>query len=79
MSICRDCNQEMMNSVGCTLKTVHMHDGKTEDRIKYPSHMSNNCRDCNCPPDSYHHLGCDMERCPQCGGQIISCECWQDD
>jgi hypothetical protein len=22
-----------------------------------------------------HQLGCDMEHCPFCGGQLISCEC----
>jgi hypothetical protein len=78
MAICRDCDQEMKDHVGCTLKTIHMHDGKTLYRIKYEN-MSNNCHDCGCPPNSYHHLGCDMEICPECEGQLISCGCWQED
>lgn len=24
---------------------------------------------------SFHKLGCDMERCPFCGGQLITCSC----
>jgi hypothetical protein len=33
------------------------------------------CHDCNTPLGGYHHPGCDNERCPICGGQLISCGC----
>jgi len=33
------------------------------------------CHDCNAKEGQYHELGCDMERCPFCGGQLISCDC----
>jgi hypothetical protein len=33
------------------------------------------CHDCNVTRGGYHHSGCDMERCPKCHGQIISCGC----
>ncbi len=38
--------------------------------------MSNKiCHDCNAKEGEYHYRGCDMERCPYCGCQLISCGC----
>jgi DTW domain-containing protein YfiP len=33
------------------------------------------CRDCGAPPRGFHHRGCDIEECPQCGRQLLSCGC----
>ena len=33
------------------------------------------CGDCHALEGEYHELGCDLERCPFCGGQLISCDC----
>ena len=33
------------------------------------------CHDCGCKEGEIHELGCDMERCPECGNQLIACGC----
>lgn len=32
------------------------------------------CHDCGARPGMLHRLGCDLEPCPYCGGQLLSCE-----
>lgn len=33
------------------------------------------CSDCGAIPGEYHLEGCDCERCPICGNQLITCGC----
>lgn len=37
--------------------------------------MSYKCGDCGAKEGEYHSDGCDIERCPKCNGQLLSCDC----
>lgn len=37
------------------------------------------CHDCLATKGQLHDPGCDVERCPKCGGQAICCECIYDE
>lgn len=38
--------------------------------------IDNTCGDCGQEVGKYHFMNCDIERCPVCGNQLFSCECW---
>lgn len=63
---------------GCLVKAIEI-DGEQRPRIPYvqPFFGENYkyCHDCGVTELRYHHPGCDMERCINCDGQLISCEC----
>jgi uncharacterized protein with PIN domain len=67
-----ECGVKMIpNNFGCKYKYVII-------RGLYYKRVLNDeaaCGDCNVRLGATHHLNCDMERCPKCGGQLISCDC----
>jgi hypothetical protein len=48
--------------------------GNEANPLKQPK-----CDDCGVPRGSFHLLGCDIEQCPRCGGEAISCDCFYDE
>lgn len=79
MSMCQDCGKEMLDpdTVSCSLDTINI-DGQVFKRdTSYYDH-NEHCHDCGIlnSPGNVHHFGCDIERCPKCGGQLISCVCF---
>jgi hypothetical protein len=37
--------------------------------------IKRDCHDCKAKPGDPHKAGCDVERCPLCGGQLLTCPC----
>jgi len=77
MAKCEVCKMNMMTADGCSVAKIHIN-GTVHERIRVNNFMNpeiKRCGDCNAKNGHYHHWGCDMERCPACGLQLISCDC----
>lgn len=81
MAKCEICGHEMSTADGCSIGKVHI-DGKVYKRSKvgdsrFEADLSKGerCHDCGATYGHFHHWGCDVERCPVCGDQLISCSC----
>lgn len=76
---CDVCEREMLTASGCLEHTFILNDKSKVKALKAGGHdgleEGERCHDCNAQYGQYHHVGCDMERCPNCGGQFISCDC----
>ena len=77
MAVCRYCSQEMLSHVSCTNSMVEYPDGQILLRVPHANGDGGDahCHDCGTQVRGFHHPGCDGERCPRCGGQLIGCGC----
>ena len=77
MAICDWCKQDMLKVKSCPANTeVEFPTGEVLPAI--PFEGPGRCHDCYVVAGAFHHPGCDMEVCPKCGGQLISCDCLDD-
>ncbi len=78
---CQDCKKEMLGSESCDLKYRCIKiDGQTFPRDVGEFDYNVHCHDCGIlnKVGNLHHFGCDIERCPACRGQMISCSCHKE-
>jgi len=77
---CGWCEKEMLDKKIRTCVSnliVTYPDGKEIPSTFYEG--EGRCPECNVVSGSVHHPGCNREKCPRCGGQIISCECLDEE
>ena len=74
-AICKYCNCDMTEVDSCTKTTVNI-DGIEYVRSRFHfNEQSGRCHDCGIIHGELHHCNCDVEQCPVCKDQLLSCGC----
>ena len=72
MTICELCEQEKERAYSCMKRVeVQIPLGEETQLNLIPHH----CPECLVGMGGFHHLGCSIEQCPQCLGQLLFCLC----
>ncbi|WP_092919173.1 hypothetical protein [Agrococcus baldri] len=70
----------MLEAATCTVDAFIIR-GERFDRLRQAGARAGRdgrCGDCGVQRQGFHHYGCDMEACPRCGRQLLSCGCGDD-
>lgn len=83
MSECQLCGREMTTADSCALEALHQNGRRFPlARLGQESGWrgrAERCGDCGIARGGLHHPGCDLQDCPVCGRQLLSCGCGFDE
>jgi hypothetical protein len=88
MAECFACLNDMAEADGCVSDRKIIIEGTVYDPIRHGEsdrwgkmdfEANGECHDCGAKMGKIHHPGCDMEECPNCGGQYFICDCHTDE
>lgn len=83
MAVCGWCRGEMTMAISCTINVLHQN-GHRFHLVPFGHECgrgsrAKQCGDCGAIRGGWHHPGCDLQPCPACGRQLISCGCRFDE
>ena len=88
MAICEYCGLDMDTARSCVVAALHVngeefrlarHGRARARRAAARTGGGAPCGDCGVAASGLHHLGCDLQDCPRCGRQLLSCGCRFDE
>ena len=68
-----ECAVEALDLAGTTYLRVPLGSESPEWWLGHKPHEV--CHDCGARTGQRHHFMCDMEQCPRCKNQLLTCDC----
>ena len=72
MTVCDLCEQDKEKAYSCVKRKEGQIPFGEETQLSLLPHK---CPECQVGTGGFHHLGCGVEQCPNCYGQILFCLC----
>ena len=82
--ICPACGQDKRDAESCGGPMLQVA-GQVYERVRFGQESGNRweefdfCPECGVSHGGLHHPGCDIEECPRCRTQYLSCDCGEVD
>ena len=82
--ICPACGQDKRDAESCGGPLIQVA-GEVFERVRFGQESGNRweefdyCPECGVSYGGIHHVGCDVEECPRCRTQYLSCDCGEAD